>query len=570
MSVRIAVVKSSSYQDLWVTDISNVALDIFMSSLMRCSPIGLLELAPTDFIIVKESQDPPCQEIQSCIPDQFKDNLKYSRESKNPSLPFLDETFHKDRSLDEISHSVDDIDWSKYGIILTINACIPNRVIAKYPQILWCYYVGENDGRIDTLLGNYDVILNQDVMRSNLPPHAVGFPYTYIGPTTIEDLNRRGLGNDVSKAGIFMEINNTQERPVRTIPAEFAAIAAQTGQPIICHNQNIITNTKNLYGAKYFVKLMGRWIRGNSVMETVSAGTLILANRRLVSYADLIPVACHVETTADVIAKIAHFDSHPDDYAAVIRLQRAYMDKFYFRRPLDLLMKKYQAKTARQRILIMFVSRSMDSKWLDNIRSIQQRCINVLGHNQIDIACISGTDDADTYESVLGHIKYKVVSDKPQFSKLFDFVASCPETYDWYIKLRPDIELLEDITQQKLSSFCKNSVNARVRRYVGNARIPYGASIGGRWQHINNAEIHHAPHEKHIILDDQVYIFHRSVIEKGGFEPIDESNRIWGEQFISDVWTARNIRLNPIGLRVIFHHCEGPIESGHVNMHTLD
>jgi len=227
MTVRIAVVKSSSYQDLWVTDISNVALDIFKSSLMRCSPIGLLELAHTDFIIVKESQEPPCQVIRSCIPDQFKDNLKYSRESKNPSLPFLDETFHKDRSIDEISHSSDDIDWGQYQIVLTINACVPDRVLALYPRVLWCYYVGENDGQIDTLLGKYDVILNQDVMRSNLPSHSIGFPYTYVGPTTIEDLNRKGLDNDVSKRGIFMEINNTQERPVRTIPAAFVEISAQ-------------------------------------------------------------------------------------------------------------------------------------------------------------------------------------------------------------------------------------------------------------------------------------------------------------------------------------------------------
>jgi hypothetical protein len=535
---------------------------------MRCSPIGLLELAQTEFIIVKESQEPPCQVIRSCIPDQFKDNLKYSRESKNPSLPFLDETFHKDLSIDEISHSSDDIDWGQYQIVLTINACVPDRVLALYPRVLWCYYVGENDGRIDTLLGKYDVILNQDVMRSNLPAHSVGFPYTYVGPTTIEDLNRRGLDNDVSKRGIFMEINNTQERPVRTIPAAFAEIAAQTGQPIICHDQNIIANTKNLYGAKYFVKLMGRWIRGNSVMETISAGTLVLANRHLVSYADLIPVVCHVETKEDVIAKIAYFENHPEKYATLVRLQRALLEKFYYRRPLNLLIDKYKAKTMCQRILITIVSRTMDSKWLDNIRSIKQRCINVLGHNQVDIACISSTNDHVNYESVLGPIKYKVVSNKPQFSKLFDFVSSCPETYDWYIKFRPDIELVEDITQQKLDSLSKNSINARVRQYVGSARIPYGASVGGRWQHINDAEIQYAPHEKHIILDDQVYIFHRSVVEQGGFEPIDESKPSWPEHFVSGIWTARNIRFNPIGLQVIFHHYEGPIESGHVNMST--
>jgi len=81
-----ACVKSTSYQDLWVSNICNNAFNIFKSSMMRCPPIGLTEQFKTEFIILKESFEEPCQVIRSCIPEQFKKNLLYSATLKNPSL----------------------------------------------------------------------------------------------------------------------------------------------------------------------------------------------------------------------------------------------------------------------------------------------------------------------------------------------------------------------------------------------------------------------------------------------------------------------------------------------------
>ena len=55
--MKIAVVKSSVYQDLWVTNISNNPYELFKTSLVRCPPIGLAEAHGADFIIVKVISD---------------------------------------------------------------------------------------------------------------------------------------------------------------------------------------------------------------------------------------------------------------------------------------------------------------------------------------------------------------------------------------------------------------------------------------------------------------------------------------------------------------------------------
>ena len=81
-------------------------------------------------------------------------------------------------------------------------------------------------------------------------------------------------------------------------------------------------------------------------METISADTLILANRNLITYFDLIPVKCHVETVEDVISKILHYDNHPNEYAIMIKLQRALLEKYYFIEPVKKLIAKHEEKSS--------------------------------------------------------------------------------------------------------------------------------------------------------------------------------------------------------------------------------
>lgn len=348
--MRIAVVKSEIYQDLWVSERTSDINTIFKTSLMRCSPIGLLEYADTEFIIIKDTKEYPSRVYTFIPPEHEQASLKYNKDTKILGLPFLDNTYHKHTTITEIADDVSDIQWDKYQIVITINACVPDRIIQQYPQLLWCYYISENETHfMNTLLGKYDIILNQDVQQTHNHPFSIGFPYTFLGPNTLETLSL----SQETRYGIFMEINNTQERPVRHIHPAFQYISDICNIPIRIHNQNIVENLKTLTTSKYFVKLFGRQIRGNGVLEAISAGSLVLINKSLIMFTDLIPIECHIESPEDAIEKIKYFERDIDAYHNMVRLQKQLLEENYASNPLKQLYQKYNEKISKNNLNLM-------------------------------------------------------------------------------------------------------------------------------------------------------------------------------------------------------------------------
>ena len=346
-SLKLAIVKSSVYQDLWVCEKTKDILKVFKSTMMRTPPIGLSEFFDTEFIIVKDVDAYPCNINKCCLSSNHFNDMKYSKKNKNPSLPFLDETFHQDISIDSVAYNPYDVDWSNYNIIIAINMCIPESVIEKYSNILWCYLIGENEDKYTyNKISKYDLVLNQDVTKQNLPFHNIGFPYSFLGPYTIENISEKipNLLLASKKKGIYLEINNTTERPVNTIPEQFKIISNRLDIPIILHSQNILENIKRIINAKYFVKLYGRVIRGNGILEVISTGTLILINKRLIMYDDLIPNECHVENAVELANKIYYFENNPDAYDAIILKQKTLLYTNYYKAPADNLIRKYYEK----------------------------------------------------------------------------------------------------------------------------------------------------------------------------------------------------------------------------------
>jgi hypothetical protein len=134
------------------------------------------------------------------------------------------------------------------------------------------------------------------------------------------------------------------------------------------------------------------------------------------------------------------------------------------------------------RILVILCSHEMNINNINNVKILD----NYLNKKNyiVEYCGISNNDDFSNYESIIT-FKYKIINTKYQLSKICDFITEYKNEldYDWYVKIRPDMILLEEINFEKLA---ENSTNARARVYKGPLKLEYGMSVGGNgfWKNL--------------------------------------------------------------------------------------
>ena len=202
------------------------------------------------------------------------------------------------------------------------------------------------------------------------------------------------------------------------------------------------------------------------------------------------------------------------------------------------------------KILIILCSEKMDTKYLSNIEILKtyMNDFKVKG-DTVDYAGISCEDDFSNYETAIT-FKYKMVNLKKQLTKVCEFVESNIDSfdYDWYIKFRPDIKLLQQIDFSILSD---TAINSRARLYVGPKSVKYGCSVGGEGCYKEFKGSFYNPDEKVLVLDDMVYIFHNNVIR------VFINNQAYNDErqdeyFHTRYWMSKHVALNLIGINLDF------------------
>ena len=199
----------------------------------------------------------------------------------------------------------------------------------------------------------------------------------------------------------------------------------------------------------------------------------------------------------------------------------------------------------------------------------------------VDYCGISNQDDFYNYESII-QFKYKIIDTAKQLSKICNFITDYKTEldYDWYMKIRPDIKLLDNINfdtgtgdgtgdgDGKVPILSKNAINGRARIYNGPSKIKYGMSINGE-------DCFYSDHEHNILIDDQIYIFHNNVVQQNAFNKIDPNmsyENAWNktapdlqsEPAHTEIFNNRNISLNIIGINCLMSKYH--VFSGHINM----
>jgi hypothetical protein len=159
------------------------------------------------------------------------------------------------------------------------------------------------------------------------------------------------------------------------------------------------------------------------------------------------------------------------------------------------------------KILVIICSQEMNINNSENIEILNNYLINI-ENSTIDYCGISSNNDFNNYENIIS-FKYKIINTKRQLSKICDFITENKNNldYDWYIKIRPDLKLLENINFSMLSD---TAINARARFYRGPKQIEYGMSINGEGGFKDVGDCYFDTIEKEIIFKiDYEYLKNR-------------------------------------------------------------
>ncbi len=350
-NLKIAFLKQEIYQDLYVCPVTEQsAANILFSSMFRVGPIGLFSELNADFYIIQEEYAPETQIYRVVIPYMydFLQKLKTTpvnqipgHERKKPGSPYPNGKF---------AIKADTVNWGQYDIVISVNVSLPAHIVKQYPHTLFAYMVGEANMATHKVRFGYDVTLNQKA-RGIIAERCgeVDFPYTFVNDHSLENIMHETLGRPSRKQGVFVEINSSTERPVVKMPPQFQPLA-DIGQNILLHHESIRENLATIYDSKYFVKMGGRPIRGNSVIEAISLGSLAIMDRSEVIHGELIIDECNVRNMDEAVALIKQLEALPVLYEQLLEKERAVLRQLFYEAPLQSLINCLNDKRTQKKL----------------------------------------------------------------------------------------------------------------------------------------------------------------------------------------------------------------------------
>ena len=335
--LKIALLKQDVYQDLYVCPVTERdAATILFSSMMRVGPIALMSDFGADFYIVKEEPEAPETQIYKKVIPKLAHLLPLLKTRPLNKVPGFERwQLNTEHANGDFAVGSREVDWGQYDVVISVNVSLPTDVVMQYPQTLFAYMIGEANMATRRARFGYDVALNQ-MARGRVTTELGGevdFPYTFVGRDTLERIMQGALGRQSKRNGVFVEINSVMKERGH-VPPQFLPIQA-AGYDIHLHQPLISDNLTAIYDSKYFVKIGGRDIRGNSVAEAVSLGTLAIMERSQVTHGELIMDECNVGTTEGVLSLINRLEQDDDLYNRLLEKQRQVLQRLFVEAPVQ-------------------------------------------------------------------------------------------------------------------------------------------------------------------------------------------------------------------------------------------
>lgn len=348
-SFRIALVKQDCYQDLWIGNSSDSPIELLLSTQMRVGPLALLSDFEADFHIVHLEEDPTVQMFrsQAFLEESVINKIRKTRYCTGSIQSDLNKSFEKLalRKHSDYSKQASDIDWGRYHMVMSINASVSRKLRKKFPRTVWITIPGEGSLTYGCLQWDYCVTHNCPTSLS-VKSKFLDIPYTFLHPTEIKDVIQELGFKSSERETIYLEINSC---PVHIRPPTFEGscyaqeLQATTGLPVRIHPNTMDGHLKELAVAKYFIKTGGRPTRGNSILEAISAGVVVLLRvGDCFGNVDL-PVDSYFEDLDGLLVMLRRLEADPHAYRDLLVRQNEFISRTYFY-SLSLLSEAYNEK----------------------------------------------------------------------------------------------------------------------------------------------------------------------------------------------------------------------------------
>jgi len=266
-SLRVALVKQTTYSDLYSDPSALGPRELLESSWHRTGPIGLFLHFQARFFIVHPESDPECRVAEE----------KFSYAATDPARARDDS--HRRTVQTRVAVRAAEVNWSDFDLVIAIENAVPARVTKKHPRVLWAtllehHRMAPYGYYLKRAPEGYDAFLNlrygpnpRSLLRQ---AHVVDWPYNFNVP---EGLAR--LYPEVAKENRSM-LEDHQSTEVKEAFA--ARRISWTGGEVTA--QTLPRFLKAMVQAKVFCAVHPtRPLGGLALIDAVAAGCVVMADR---------------------------------------------------------------------------------------------------------------------------------------------------------------------------------------------------------------------------------------------------------------------------------------------------
>lgn len=239
------------------------------------------------------------------------------------------------------------VPWEKYDVVISTLPIVPERIIRKHPNILWCYFIQGHvtkmfSDSLDAPYGAYDLFLNEMALtepKLRGLPQAVSFPYP-TNPDLIRDLIR-----PTHEPAVFLDTRLIKRespdwfRARCDLPIKHSSKPAMNSRRVLAQNfTDAKTYLTELGLCKYFLLCRKPNFNGQAALEAASLGLIVVSGPGIYPSALCLRESITMPNSPrEGVKAIKRIEADPDLQKRLLAHQDKVLRQVFWKEPIEML-----------------------------------------------------------------------------------------------------------------------------------------------------------------------------------------------------------------------------------------